>query len=179
MYEIGPGTGARSGGLAVLIPDATPGGGPFRPSGAGHVRVLLADGTWSWPVLARFLRFVAASGDIVPSDDSAVTGDLSLTLNHWTFGKRRFEVNSYWPSDPDAWCYELYELGQADGRNDYLEVRVPNVNADPNSGAFMPDDAENVTVTVFGTWTVPWPVLAHFIAAVDATGEIATRAKLP
>ena len=43
----------------------------------------------------------------------------------------------------------------------------------------MPDDAENVTVTVVGTWTVPWPVLVNFITTVDATGDIATRANLP
>ncbi|MBX6724006.1 MAG: hypothetical protein IRY92_12370 [Dactylosporangium sp.] len=117
--------------------------------------------------------FVEASGDIVSGDEPvAVTGDLNLTLNAWAFGPRRFEVNSYWSDDPDCWCYELYELGLPDDRNDYLVVRVSNTNSDPSSGVFVPDDAERVGINVFGTWELPWPVLRHFVAAVEATGHI-------
>jgi hypothetical protein len=105
-YEIRQlsGDGVRC--LAVLIPDATP-IGAFTPQGADRVRVLLEAGTWPWPVLTQFLRFVDACDDIVP------------------------------------------------------------------------DDAERVTVKVFGTWELPWPVLSHFVAAVAASGAILSRPSSP
>jgi hypothetical protein len=141
------------------------------------VRVLVEDGAWPWPVVMRLVRFVEASGDIVPDGRVVVSGDLDLSCNAWTFGARRFEVNSFWLDDPDCWFYELYELGQPSDRNDYLDVRVPNVNPDPNSGVFTPDDAGRVTLNVFGTWVLPWPVLTHFVAAVEASGDIVSRSE--
>ncbi|MDT5027639.1 MAG: hypothetical protein QOE61_4065 [Micromonosporaceae bacterium] len=174
-YELTARSGHRGQGLAVLIPDVTSGDAPFTPSGAGMVRVLVEDGAWAWPVVMRLVRFVEASGDIVPDGRVVVSGDLDLSCNEWTFGARRFEVNSFWLDDPDCWFYELYELGQPSDRNDYLDVRVPNVNPDPNSGVFTPDDAGRVTLNVFGTWVLPWPVLTHFVAAVEASGDIVSR----
>ena len=150
-----------------MIPDATPGDAPFTPSAATMVRVLVQDGTRPWPVLMRLVRLVEASGDIVPDERVIVTGALNLSCNAWTFGDRRFEVNSFSLDDPDCWSYELYELGQSGVRNDYLDVRVPNANPDPSSGVFVPDDASRVTVNVFGTWDLPWPVLTRFLAAVE------------
>lgn len=125
---------------------------------------MLEGGTWPWPVLVRLVRFVEASGDIVSDPESGVTGDLSLTLNDWRFGSLRFEVNSYWLDDPDCWFYELYEVGRPSDNHNCIDVRVPKVNPDPNSGVFVPDDAGRVTVNVFGTWDLSWPVLAHLIA---------------
>jgi hypothetical protein len=178
-YELTARSGHRSQGLAVLIPDATPVDALFTPSGTTMVRVLLQDGTWPWLVVSRPIRFVQASGDIVPDVGAVVAGDLNLACNAWTFWDRRFEVNSFWLDDPDCWFYELYELGQVSDRNCYVDVRVPNVNPNPNSGVFVPDDDGRVTVNVFGTWDVPWPVLTHLIAAVEASGDIVGRSEQP
>jgi hypothetical protein len=179
VYELAHVARACGQGLAVLIPDANPVGAPFTPLGAAQVRVLVEDGTRPWPVLMRFLRFVEASGDIVSDDEGTVSGDLSLTCNAWALGHRRFGVNAFWLDDPDGWVYELYQLGQPSDRNDYLDVRVPNVNPDVNSGVFVPDGVERVTVNMFGTWELPWPVLRHFIAAVAASGDIVSRSEQP
>jgi hypothetical protein len=178
-YELTALSGVRGPGLAVLIPDATPDHAPFTPSGAAHVQVLMTDGSWPWSILLRFLHHVEASGDIVTDEAAAVTGDLTLSRNTWTFRSRRFEVNSFGLDDPDCWSYELYEVGQPADENHYLDVRIPNIQPDPNRGTFSPDHTGAVTVTVFGEWALPWPVITHFLTAVDASGDIVRRPDQP
>ena len=156
--------------LVVLIPDATPDDGPFTPKGSTHARVVLDDGDLPWPVLSRFLQSVDSSGDIVDDERGVVAGDLSLSRNTWRFADRSFEVNSYHHSEHDCWCYELYEINRVDSHNEYLEVRIPDLQ--PAGGSFAPAAADQVTIRAHGSWPAPWPVFRHFINAINSSGDI-------
>jgi hypothetical protein len=117
-------------GLAVVIPEATPEGGPFTSMGSARARVVVASGQLPWPVLLRFLSLVEASGGIVAAaDDPAVTGDLALSLNSWQFAGRQFAVNSFPFDGRGSWCYELYETRRAYADNDYIDVGIPDLPA--------------------------------------------------
>lgn len=172
-YELtGPhGTSGKVTGLAVVIPDATPDGGPFTPMDSTHAHVVTDDGHLPWPVLLRFIRLVETSGDIAPgAHGGTVTSDLSSSLNSWRFADRAFEVDSYHFADRDSWCYELYEADPADTRNDYIDVCIPNLQ--PAGGPFVPATAGHAVFTAHGSWTVPWLVFRHFLDAVAASGDI-------
>jgi hypothetical protein len=90
-YEMTPVTADRGRmSLIVLIPDATPDDGPFRPRGSTHAQVVLDDGDLPWPALSRFLQVVESSGDIVRDNhDVPVAGDLSSSCNAWHPGDLR------------------------------------------------------------------------------------------
>jgi hypothetical protein len=107
---------------------------------------------------------------VTDPDAATVTGDLSLSCNSWQFAGRVFEVNSFHYGEHDCWSYELYEVNTADPANDYLDIRVPD--RQPADGPFTSAGAEHATLTVHGSWTVPWPVLCHLLTAVEASVEI-------
>jgi hypothetical protein len=166
-----PAISGKAAGLNVLIPDATPDDAPFTPMGAEHARVSMTDGRLPWPVLMRFLRLVETSGDIVTDVHGAtVTGDLSLSCNSWRFADRAFEVNSYYYGEYDCWCYELYEVNPGAMENNYLDVRIPDLQ--PAREPFVPAAAERVTLTAHCTLTLPWPVFRHFLKAIEASDDI-------
>lgn len=43
---------------------------------------------------------------------------------------REFEVNNFYLSDVGAWTYELYEVPGPPGRNDFIEIRIPDLTPD-------------------------------------------------
>lgn len=156
--------------LAVHIADTTPGDGPFTPKSAAHALVLMADGRFPWPILMRFMRLVEQSGDIVADAQyGLVSGDLTLSRNSWRFNERALEVNSYHFGEHDCWCYELYDVDPGATRNNYVDVRIPDLQ--PAGGPFVAAPAE-VTFTVHGSLTLPWPVLLRLVDAVMASGDI-------
>lgn len=161
-----PGTGPY---LSVSIPDATP-IGPFTPRPAEHVVVHAGGGTLPWPILGKLMSVLDASGDL--GDEARVllaeATALPLTRNAWTYGNHRFEVNHF--HHEDSWCYELYEVDTSSTENNYIDVRIPD--ALPNSGPFMPMPSDHVTLTMYGQWTLPWPVFRRFLEAIRATGDI-------
>ncbi|BCJ64880.1 hypothetical protein GCM10009779_61380 [Polymorphospora rubra] len=151
-------------GLAVVIPDATPYDGPFTPMASTHVRVVTDGGQLPWPVLLRFVGLVETSGDIVSDvDGRSVTGELSSSPDLWRFADRQFEVDSYHSAERGCWCYELSEAGDVHARHDHLEVLIPDLPS--TSGPPVPW-AERAVFTAYGSWTLPWPVLHHFLEVI-------------
>lgn len=173
-YELTPSRGQPGppGGLSVLIADATAHGGPFTPMSPAHARVVVEEVELPWPILRRFVELVGTSGDIVPDeDDAAVSGDLSASCNRWRFADSSFEVNSFHFAEHDCWCYELYELTPPGTDNNYIEVRLPDLQ--PLGGAFLPAPADQAGFMAHGSLTIPWPVFRHFIEEVESDGPIA------
>lgn len=169
-YELTQPSG-NYGALAVVIPDATPDDDPFTPMDAAHALVAAGDGPLPWPLLLRFIRFVEVSGDIVSGPRTAtVTGDLTSSLNAWAFAGRAFEATSYHDSEHDGWCYELYEVDPANAANEYVCVRVPDLQ--PAGGPFAPAATGRVVFASHGSPTFPWPILRHFLKAISASGDI-------
>jgi hypothetical protein len=163
--------GVTSASVAAIIRDATPDDGPFTPMSAAHSYVLLDEGVVPWPILMRFVHHVEGTGDLRDDGDSSpVTGDLTLSLNRWQFAQRTFEVTSFHFGDHDCWCYELYEANPSTTDNNFLDARIPDLQ--PESGPFRPDTADTVTVGVHGSFALPWPVLRHFIHALQGSGDI-------
>jgi len=161
-----PGTGPY---LAIDIPDTTPDGAlTLRP--AQHVKVHAGGGVVPWLILKQLIDQVDSSGDLVDEerDSSAEATVLPLTLNAWSHGNQRFEVNHF--HNDDAWNYELYEVDPDATENNYLDVRIPD--ASPNSGPFIPMPGDYVTLTMHGRWTLPWPVFRRFLDAIQAAGDI-------
>ncbi|MBE1484373.1 hypothetical protein [Plantactinospora soyae] len=163
-----PGTGPH---ITVAIPDATPDDGPFTPEPARLAVVHVGGGETPWPVLRRFLDLVESSGDLV-NNEASPTEDVELpsSNNVWWHDGQRFEVNSFHFGEHDAWCYELCEVKPEAEGNDYIEVRIPD--ASPDSGPFIPEAADRVTLTIHGSWTIPWPMFRRFIEAIKASGDI-------
>jgi hypothetical protein len=161
-----PGTGPY---LAIDIPDATP-DGAFTPRPAQHVRVHAGGGVVPWLILQQLIDQVDSSGDLVDEerDLSAAATALPLTLNAWSHGDQRFEVNHF--PDDGSWSYELYEVDPDATENNYLDVRIPD--ASPDSGPFIAMPADLVTLTMHGRWTLPWPVFRRFLDAIEAAGDI-------
>jgi hypothetical protein len=158
-------------GLAVVIPDATPDGDSFTPSGAHDAKVAVANGPLPWPLVLRFIHFVETSGDIVTDPSTAiVTGALSRSLNSWRFADRAFEVTSFHDGGHDGWCYELYEVDPTSTSNDYIDVRIPDLQ--PADGPFVPADAQRAALAGHGSPELPWPVFCHFLDAVHRSGDI-------
>lgn len=169
-YELWPSAGP-AGRLIVLIADATPDDGPFTPLSSAHALVTAEEVSLPWPVLRRFVHLVDTSGDIVPAEqDETVTGDLSLSSNAWRFASRSFEVNSFHLAEHDCWCYELYEPAPTITGNNYIDVRIPDLQ--PASGPFLPARADKVGFASHGSCTIPWPVFRHFVDAVETDGPI-------
>ena len=96
--------------------------------------------------------------------------DEILSNNVWLYDGKRFEVNSFYYSDSDAWCYELYEVTPDTSRNDYVEVQIPDAN--PKGGPFIPVPADGATFAVHGEWNIPWLVFRRFIEVIAASGNI-------
>ncbi|MEV6345030.1 hypothetical protein [Actinoplanes sp. NPDC051851] len=165
-----PGTGPY---LAVDIPDATP-DGPFTPRAARHVVVHAGGGVVPWLILEKLIALLDSSGDLVDEDRdlSSEATALPLTLNVWSHGDRRFEVNQFHYGDADSWSYELYEVDSGSTENNYLDVRIPD--ASPEDGPFIPMLADHVTLTMHGRWTLPWPVFRCYVDAIQAAGDIVT-----
>ncbi|MET7420619.1 hypothetical protein [Dactylosporangium sp. NPDC005555] len=116
----------------------------------------------------------------------------------WDFGGRLYEVVSTHSGPDDAWVYEVTGLSGAPGTGPWLEVVIPDATPDgpftpvPAERAFVragggvvpwsidyvdvriPDSAgsDQVTLTMYGMWTIPRPVFHRFIAAVAASGDI-------
>jgi hypothetical protein len=146
-------------------------GEPFTPSDAAGVTVAVAHGPLPWPVVLRFMGFVETSGDIVTGPSTAVvTGALSLSLNSWRFADRVFEVTSFHHGEHDSWCYELYEVDPTSTSNDYIDVRIPDLQ--PADGPFVPADTRQVVLAGHGSPELPWPVFRHFLDAICRTGDI-------
>jgi len=136
-----------------------------------HALVLMEDGRLPWPILRRFVLLVEQSGDIVvDAQHGLVSGDPNLSCNLWSFTERAFEVNSYYFGEHDCWCYELYEVDPDAVGNNYIDVRIPDLQ--PAGGPFVPAPAEQVTFIVHGSPTLPWPVLHRLVGAVVASGDI-------
>ncbi|WP_433650171.1 hypothetical protein ACQP2C_27445 [Micromonospora zamorensis] len=172
-YElIGPrATSDVVGAVAVVIPDATPDGEQFTPADATHAYVAATERPLPWPVLLHFVRFVESSGDIVSgAPNAAVAGDLSLSLNLRRFASRVFEVTSHHDGEHDGWCYELYEVNPTNTSNDYIYIRIPDLQ--PSGGPFVPALARQVTVAGHGNSKLPWPVFRHFLDAIFASGHV-------
>lgn len=164
-YELtGPyGTSGPPAGLAVMIPDATPDGGPFTPSDAADATVALASGSLPWPLVLRFLRFVETSGDIV-------TGAVSQSLNPWCFADRVFEVTSLHAGGDDGRRYKLYEIGPTSTSNGYIEVRISDPG--PADKPSAPSDATQVVIAWNGNPDLPWPIFRHFLDAIRGSADI-------
>jgi hypothetical protein len=157
--------------LAVVIPDTTPDGEQFTPADATHADVTAAGRPLPWPLRLRFVRFTETSGDIVSGvPTAAVTRDLSLSLNSWSYANRAFEVTSYHDGDHDSWCYELFEVDPTSTSNDYNDVRIPDLQ--PAGGPFVPAPARQVTVAGHGSPKLPWPVFRHFLDTISTSGDI-------
>lgn len=110
-------------------------------------------------------------GDIVSGPlTKTVTGDLSLSLNSWRSASRVFEVNSYHDGHRDGWCYELYEVDSTSTSNDYIDVRIPDLQ--PSGGPLVPAPARQVVLAGYGSPTFLWPVFRHFLDAISASGDI-------
>lgn len=164
-----PGTGPH---LEVSVPDKAPDDGPFVPRSQHHVVVSFGPGWIPWLVLRRFRDHVQNSGDIVTmSRPVEVVGDLRLTANAWHYGDQRCEVNSFYFSDRDAWCYELCVPDPDPDANDYLEVLVPDIT--PN-GPFTPTSVDKVVLIPHGEVNLRWPVFTHFTTTLESSGDIAT-----
>lgn len=161
-----PGTGPY---LEVSIPDKTPDEGPFAPRSQCHVVVSFGPGSIPWLVLRRFHDHVQASGDIVANAE--VVGDLRLTNNAWHYGDQQCEVNSFPFIERDAWCYELCVPDPDPNANNYLEVLVPDIT--PN-GPFTPATVDRVVLTPHGKVNLLWPMFAHFMAALESSGDLVT-----
>ena len=151
--------------LAIVIPDVTPDEGPFIPKHVGHALVRIGGGVTPWPILLQLID-LAESGDIVETDQAHATADDEILSNNvWLYDGKRFEVNSFYYSDSDAWCYELYEVTPDTSRNDDAEVQIPDAN--PNGLPFIPVPADVVTFTVHGEWNIPWLVFWRFIEVIE------------
>lgn len=97
-----------------------------------------------------------------------MTGALSSSPDLWHFADRQFKVGSYHSAERGCWCYELSEAGSVHARHDHLEVLIP----DPPSTSGPPvPRAERAVFAAYGSWTVPWPVLHHFLGAIRADGD--------
>jgi hypothetical protein len=163
-----PGTGPH---ITVVVPDATPDDGPFMPKDATHALVAVAGGVTPWPILRRLLDLAKSSSDMRDEQSASPPGGEELSSNNvWSHDVTRFEVNSFYFGEQDAWCYELYEVIPDPHRNDYVEVQIPD--AQPASGPFVPRPAHYATFTAHGTWNIPWPVFNRFIEAIQASGDI-------
>ncbi|MEU8656131.1 hypothetical protein [Actinoplanes philippinensis] len=163
-----PGTGPY---LSVLIPDATP-DGPFTPRPAEDIVVHAGGGIVPWPILEKLAGVLDSSGDLVyeQRDLSAEATSLPLTLNVWSHGDRRYEVNHFYYGGIEAWSYELYEVGPGNTENNFIDVRIPD--ASPETGPFVPLSVDHVTLTMNGRWKLPWPVFRRFLDAIRAAGDI-------
>ncbi|MEV0570260.1 hypothetical protein [Dactylosporangium sp. NPDC050588] len=174
QYELTGLTGAPGTGpyLEIVIPDATPDDGPFTPKPANHVFVRAAGGQVPWPILTKFIGLVESSGDLMEEDRGPATEAtaLPLTLNVWQHDDRQYEVNQFHFGDNDSWCYELYEVKPDAVGNDYIDVQIPD--AQPESGPFVPGPSDRVTLTMHGSWAIPWPVFRRFVDAVQASGDV-------
>jgi hypothetical protein len=163
-----PGCGAC---LAVVIPDATPGPGPFTPKHADQVLLAVARGVTPWPILRRLIDLVESSGDIGATAREHVTAeDEILSSNVWLYAGKRFEVNSFHLSDRSASCYELREVEPDASPNDYVEVRIPDANR--TLGPSCPEASDRVTFIGHGECDIPWPVFRRFIEVITSSGDI-------
>ncbi|WP_436522803.1 hypothetical protein [Actinoplanes sp. HUAS TT8] len=159
-YELSGLSGAPGVGpyLTFAIPDVTP-DGAFTPSSAQHVVVRFGGGVAPWPVLQELIGRLDSSGDLVDEERDLSAGAIALplTLNTWSHGCRRFEVNHF--HNDDSWCYELYEVDTDATGNNYIAVRIPDAPETPG---------DHVVLTMHGRWTVPWAVFRRFLDAIRA-----------
>lgn len=157
-----PGTGPY---LAVDVPDATP-DGPFTPREAQHVVVHAGGGVVPWPILTRLIERLDSSGDLVDEDrdSSSEATALPLKRNAWSHGDRRFEVNQFHDGDAGSSSYQLYEVDPDSAEHNYLDIRIPDASP-----------ADHVTLTMHGSWTIPWPVFRRYLDAVRTAGGIVPR----
>jgi hypothetical protein len=163
-YEL---TGPDRSCVAVIIPDVTPEAGPFTAEPSTSVRVITTDGTLPWPVLIRFMDLVESSGDIkVVSGGPAMTADVHLSRNEVVFADRRYEINSFFLSEQDCWCYELYQSVPVLAQNDFIDVRIPDPAPDGQPDA--PQPAGLVVLRSHGECDVPWPVFRLFLDLVTS-----------
>ena len=96
--------------------------------------------------------------------------------DQWSHDGAQYEINNFHYSDADAWCYELYRVPSAPGRNDYIEVRIPDLTPD---GPFTPAPATQAVFLAHGEPIIPWPVLRRFLDLIETYGDLARPAAAP
>jgi hypothetical protein len=104
-----------------------------------------------------------------------------LSQHQWHHNGKTYEVNNFHHSDAVAWCYEMYEVPGEPDRNDYVEVRIPDLTP---LGRFTPAPASKAVFLAHGEPRIPWPVLrrffnlmreyGHLVEAEPDTGNIST-----
>jgi hypothetical protein len=89
--------------------------------------------------------------------------------HRWSHNGAHYEVNNFHHAEADAWCYELYAVPGEPDRNDYIEVRIPDLT--PN-GPFTPAPATEVVFLAHGEPEIPWPILRQFFHLMCQYGDI-------
>ena len=94
-----------------------------------------------------------------------------LSQHRWTQGGREYETNNFYYSDVDAWTYELYQLPGEPGRNDYVEIRIPDLTPD---GAFTPAPADEVQFLSHGEPVIPLQLILRLVELAREYGHLPT-----
>jgi hypothetical protein len=92
-----------------------------------------------------------------------------LSQHRWSHGGRAYEVNNYPFSDADAWVYEVYDADPVPGRNDYIEVRIPDLTP---LGPFTPGPRASVQVIGHGEPAIPLEILLRVVALAEDYGHL-------
>ena len=92
-----------------------------------------------------------------------------LSQHRWTHGGREYEVNNFPHSDADAWTYEMYELPGEPGRNDYVEIRIPDLTP---AGRFTPAPADQVQFLAHGEPVIPLQLILRLVELAREYGHL-------
>jgi hypothetical protein len=96
-----------------------------------------------------------------------------MSQHRWTHNGERFEVNNFHHQDEDSgfdgWSYEVYAVPGRPDRNDYFEVRIPDLTPD---GPFSPGPASEVVLLAHGEPEIPWPILRRLIDLMQEHGDL-------
>jgi hypothetical protein len=110
---------------------------------------------------------------------SGSLSDVEYKSQHqWVYGGNVYEVNNFHHSEHDAWCYELYQTGQGPDRNDYIEIRIPDLTPD---GQFTPAAVTEAVFLAHGEPRIPLPLLLRLLdlardyGDLEGTGLVETR----
>ena len=99
--------------------------------------------------------------------------------HRWTHNGERYEVNNFHHHDEgsgfDGWCFEVYAVPGDPDRNDYIEVRIPDLTPDES---FETAPASEVVLLAHGEPKIPWPImrrLFHLMREHESGDSIAPR----
>lgn len=92
-----------------------------------------------------------------------------LSQHRWGHNGVEYEVNNFHFADAGAWSYEIYALGGNPDRNDYLEIRVPDLT--PDGGPFTPAPVSEVVVLGHGEPKIPLPILRRVLDLMATYGH--------